>query len=319
MRNTIIFTCLFTPGLMYCSQSLHKEPIQQVEQTDTNYKKLTSEEEAVIVHKQTERAFKGKYFNYFEAGTYVCKRCGTLLYRSADKFQSSCGWPSFDDEIEGAVKRVPDADGERTEILCAHCGAHLGHIFMGEGFTAKNTRHCVNSISLEFVPAAPKNIAVSDTGIFAGGCFWGVEFYMKKISGVISTEVGYIGGHTSNPDYEAVSSHTTGYAEAVQIVFDPSKTTFESIAKTFFEIHDPTQLDYQGPDMGDQYRSEIFYRKPDQKATAEKLIGILKQKGYNIVTKLEPASKFYKAEPYHQDYYNKNGHTPYCHKYTKRF
>ena len=120
--------------------------------TKQKYQKLTKKEENVLIHKGTELPFSGKYYAFWEKGTYVCKRCGAKLYRSESKFEPGCGWPSFDDEISGAVKRVPDADGVRTEIICANCGGHLGHVFLDEGFTDKNVRHCVNSISLKFIP-----------------------------------------------------------------------------------------------------------------------------------------------------------------------
>ena len=119
---------------------------------ERQYKELTEEEESVIVHKGTELPFTGKYYAFWEHGMYACKRCGAPLYRSESKFEAGCGWPSFDDEISGAVKRTPDPDGVRTEITCANCGAHLGHVFVGERFTKKNARHCVNSISMDFIP-----------------------------------------------------------------------------------------------------------------------------------------------------------------------
>lgn len=284
-----------------------------------NMKKLTPEEEKVIVDKGTERPFTGKYNNFKEDGTYVCKRCGASLYRSSDKFDSGCGWPSFDDEIKGAVKRIADADGRRTEIVCAKCGAHLGHVFMGEGFTPNNTRHCVNSISLDFMKKEEQKKEKTETAIFAGGCFWGVEHLMKQIPGVLSVESGYIGGKLKNPSYQEVYSDKTGHAEAVRIIFDPSKASYETLAKRFFEIHDPEQTDGQGPDLGDRYRSEVFYTTPEQKEVADKLIAILKQKGYKVATKVTVATTFWKAEDYHQDYYEHKGTQPYCHSYVKRF
>jgi len=281
------------------------------------YNKLTLEEEQVIIHKGTEKPFSGKYNKHKAKGTYVCKRCNTPLYRSKDKFDSHCGWPSFDDEITGAVKRVPDADGIRTEIICNNCGAHLGHVFQGEGFTDKNVRHCVNSISLKFVPEEEK--VKTKKAYFAGGCFWGVEYYFQKEEGVLSTNVGYMGGHIKNPTYQEVCNGATGHDETVEIIFDPSETNFEKLAKLFFEIHDPTQVNHQGPDYGEQYRSAIFYVDDDQKRIAEKLIRILEKKGYKIATEITKSDKFWQAEQYHQDYYQSNGKRPYCHSRIKRF
>lgn len=119
-----------------------------------NYNELTADERYVIEMKGTERPFTGEYDNFFEAGTYICRKCNAELYRSGDKFDGHCGWPAFDDEIAGAVRRIPDLDGTRIEIECANCDGHLGHVFLGEGFTGKNTRHCVNSLSMRFIPVA---------------------------------------------------------------------------------------------------------------------------------------------------------------------
>ena len=280
-------------------------------------KELTNEEKRVILNKGTEFPFSGKYYNFHERGTYVCKQCGAPLYFSEAKFDSGCGWPSFDEEISGAVRRLPDVDGRRTEIVCAKCGGHLGHVFTGEGFTPKDTRHCVNSISMDFVPEDKQE--ETEVAIFAGGCFWGVEHLMQQQPGILSIEVGYIGGSTENPTYREVCSHTTGHAEAVRIVFNPKKVSYTTLAKLFFEIHDPTQSDGQGPDLGDQYRSEIFYTTSRQKEIAEELIGQLQGKGCQVVTRVTPATVFWKAEEYHQNYYNKTGKAPYCHRYIPRF
>ncbi|MEN8154824.1 MAG: bifunctional methionine sulfoxide reductase B/A protein [Acidobacteriota bacterium] len=286
-------------------------------------KKLTKLEEQVIVLKGTEPAFSGKYLNNKDEGTYTCKRCDTPLYYSKDKFDSNCGWPSFDDEIEGAVKRVPDADGVRIEIQCSNCGGHLGHVFRDEGFTKKNIRHCVNSISLNFIPKKKKVIkypvGATEKAVFASGCFWGTEYHFQRKKGVVSTTSGYTGGHKKNATYKEVCEGTSGHAEAVEVIFDPEKISYEELVKLFFETHDQSQVNRQGPDIGEQYRSEIFYLNDKQKKTAEKMIGILKTKGYKVATKVTKASKFREAEKYHQDYYRKNRGTPYCHFFLKKF
>lgn len=278
------------------------------------YRELTPEEERVILHRGTERPFSGEYVDHFEMGTYHCKRCGAPLYGSSAKFRSGCGWPSFDGEIHGAVERRPDPDGFRTEIVCASCGAHLGHVFEGEGLTPANVRHCVNSISMVFIPAVE-----TETAVFAGGCFWGIENFFSNTEGVISATSGYTGGYMESPTYREVCSGETGHAEAVQVVFDPSVISFESLARLFFEIHDPTTPNRQGVDVGSQYRSAVFYLSEEQRATVASLIGILTEKGFRVVTEVRPLEIFWPAEDYHQNYYGKNGVRSGCHARVNRF
>ena len=313
----LLLLCACSRDQVSYTSGMPRLTVQQ-ENSSMSYNKLSADEERVIVNKGTEPPFSGKYYLNKEQGSYLCRRCDAPLFRSSAKFDSGTGWPSFDDAIEGAVKQISDADGRRTEILCAHCGAHLGHVFFSEGFTAKNVRHCVNSLSLNFMPeavAAPK----TQKAVFAGGCFWGVEYHLSKIKGVLSAKSGYTGGLTLNPSYRQVCTGNTGHAEAIEVEFDPALVSYETLAKLFFEIHDPTQLNRQGPDIGTQYRSAVFYTTAEQKTVAEKLIALLKTRGFNVVTSVEKAGTFWPAEDYHQDYYQKNGHQPYCHIYQKRF
>lgn len=278
---------------------------------------LTANELAIINDKETEQPYSGEYDDFTGVGTYLCRRCGLALFRSTSKFHSGCGWPSFEDNIVNAVKHIPDQDNKRTEILCARCDAHLGHVFHGEGFTDKNTRHCVNSRSLDFVNDS--TVLDTEEAIFAAGCFWGVEYLFQSLPGVVKTVVGYTGGQLAYPTYEAVCSGTTGHYEAIRVVYDIHKIDYKTIAQYFFEIHDPTQQDGQGPDHGQQYLSVAFYYHDAQKHILEKLAHTLEAKGHHLATRILPVSVFWRAERYHQQYYVKQSKQPYCHHYTKRF
>jgi peptide methionine sulfoxide reductase msrA/msrB len=278
---------------------------------------LTPYEFAIIQDKDTEDPGTGRYTDHEGSGTYLCRNCGLALFRSNSKFHSGCGWPSFDNEIESNVKREPDVDGRRTEILCSRCNAHLGHVFNGEGFTPLNTRHCVNSASLDFVE--DETVNDSEEAILAAGCFWGVQHYLDKLNGILKTEVGYSGGSKLNPTYKEVCAGNTGHLEVIRVIYDPKKIKYADMLKYFFEIHDFTQTNGQGPDLGGQYLSAIFYFNDEQHKIAREIVEILKSKGYNVATSLKEVGVFWPAEDYHQNYYALNEKEPYCHSWHKIF
>ncbi len=278
---------------------------------DKKYNKLTAEEESVILEKGTEAAFSGEYDDFFVEGYYHCRQCDAKLYSSDDKFNSGCGWPSFDDELPGSIEKKMDVDGRRTEILCNSCGGHLGHLFKGEKLTEKNSRYCVNSLSIKFKE--------THSAYFAGGCFWGVEHLFQKQDGVDSVTSGYMGGFLDNPTYEDVCKGNTGHLEIVKVNYDPTIISYETLVKFFFEIHDSTQENGQGPDVGPQYLSAIFYSDSTQLEICQSVIRILKNRGFDVATELFESNKFWKAENYHQDYYVKHKKEPYCHMYKKIF
>jgi len=271
----------------------------------------------VICDKATEYPHTGAYNTVVTQGSYLCRRCGLALFRGDSQFSSGCGWPSFDASIVHTVKQRPDPDGRRLEIVCQRCDAHLGHVFTGEYLTAKNCRYCVNSLALDFV--ADSDVLDSEEAIVAGGCFWGVDYYLRRLPGVIKVESGYTGGVVIEPTYQQICQGDTGHYEAVRVVYDIAKTDYHTVLKRFFEIHDPTQRSGQGPDLGQQYQSAVFYYNQDQCAEAEALIQQLRNKGHNVATRLLPAQPFWPAEAYHQDYYAKQGKTPYCHQPVARF
>jgi peptide methionine sulfoxide reductase msrA/msrB len=284
--------------------------------------KLDPEAYRVTQKAGTEPAFCGTLLDNKKEGVYCCVVCGLPLFASEHKFNSGTGWPSFWREFDpDHVARKSDTSHGmvRTEINCARCGAHLGHVF-ADGPQPTGERHCLNSAALKFYEQGqerpPESRPVeTETAYFAGGCFWGLEHYFQQGPGVLEAVSGYMQGHVDQPTYKEVCSDTTGHAETVKVVYDPKRISYRRLLEAFFAMHDPTQLNRQGPDVGEQYRSGVWYVSDEQRREAEVFIRNLKAQnryaGRKIVTQIEPAKQFWPAEEYHQDYIAKTGRV--CH------
>lgn len=286
---------------------------------------MTEEEKlTTYVTKQggTEKPFENKYYDNKDLGIYVDANTGEALFSSLDKYDSGTGWPSFTKPINESKieKRTDTSQGlVRTEVRTD--ASHLGHVFP-DGPTEEQggtgDRFCINSAALDFIPyenleeegyGEYKQIFPYEEAVLAGGCFWGVETLLEETEGVVTAISGYSGGHVDNPTYKQVSSGTTGHAEAVLVVFDPKVISYRELLDIFWRLHDPTQLNRQGPDIGSQYRSVIFYMNEEQKKIAEKSKAEFDAKGVfdkPAVTEIVAFEKFWPAEEYHQDYSEKN-------------
>jgi peptide methionine sulfoxide reductase msrA/msrB len=302
-----------------------------VVKTDAQWRKELSPDVYRITRgKDTERPFCGTLLDNHQVGVYTCADCGLPLFSSDAKFNSGTGWPSFFQPIakENVKEITDDSLGmERTEIECARCGAHLGHVFE-DGPRPTGLRFCLNSESLKFTPSAQvKTLAdpavamtAADTqpgaaeAVFAGGCFWCTQAVFEQVKGVKDVTSGYAGGAAATAHYEMVCTGTTGHAESIRIRYDPSVASYSELLRIFFATHDPTQLNGQGADHGTQYRSAIFYADDQQKQAAQAFIVELTREHVfkaPIVTTLEPLKGFYPAEDYHQGYARCHPENPY--------
>ena len=287
-------------------------PDKRIEKTEEEWRLQLSPEQFQIARlKGTERAGTGAFCERHEPGLYGCICCGSPLFDSRVKFDSGTGWPSFTQPVkENALKYEKDTSHGmvRVEVMCNTCDAHQGHVFP-DGPPPGGLRYCINSASMQLL----KDELPEKTAVFGGGCFWCTEAVFQRLEGVSHVESGYAGGQVKNPSYQEVCTGKTGHAEVIRLTYHPNVISYADLLRIHLTTHDPTTLNRQGYDKGTQYRSVIYFQNAEEQQIAgevlEEMADLFDEP---IVTELSPLETYYKAEGYHQNYYNENSNQGYC-------